>query len=141
MPNTQVASGKCLCGSVSIIAQSMNPEVNACHCTMCTKWSGPNLSSHCGSDVLVEPADKVSIFSSSDWAERAFCSECGTHLYYRMVEENDYIIPIGIFDQAKDLTLGLEIFIDEKPDYYTFANDTRKMTAAEVYSMYAPKEQ
>lgn len=35
----------------------------------------------------------------------------------------------------KGLLLELQIFIDEKPSYYDFANDTVKMTGAEFITM------
>lgn len=35
------------------------------------------------------------------------------------------------------LMLAREIFIEEKPDYYAFNNDTHKMTSAEVFAMFA----
>ncbi len=31
---------------------------------------------------------------------------------------------------AADLSMGSQIFIDEKPDYYDFANKTKMMTGA-----------
>ena len=34
---------------------------------------------------------------------------------------------------------GLQVFVDRKPDNYTFANDTKEVTEAEIYEMYAPK--
>jgi hypothetical protein len=36
------------------------------------------------------------------------------------------------------MVLTSQIFIDEKPAYYTFANQTKTMTGAEVFAMFAP---
>jgi len=90
--------------------------------------------------VSIEPSDKITRFTSSAWAERAFCKDCGTHLFYRIVPSNEYIVPIGLFQDSIDFNLETEIFIDEKPAYYSFSNDTKKMTGAEVFAMYAPEQ-
>ncbi|EPH2470460.1 GFA family protein, partial [Acinetobacter baumannii] len=36
----------------------------------------------------------------------------------------------------KDLKLDMEIFIDSKPDFYNFQNDTKKLTEAEVAALF-----
>ena len=80
-------------------------------------------------------------FQSSDWAERGFCGNCGTNLFYRVLASDEYIVSPFVLDDQSDLTLTGQIFIDEKPDWYAFANETKNMTGAEVFAMYAPKEQ
>lgn len=35
-------------------------------------------------------------------------------------------------DDVGGMSLGEEIFVDEQPDYYTFAQDTHRKTGAEV---------
>jgi len=138
MSNIQTATGKCLCGAVTIHAKAINTNISACHCEMCRKWSGPLLATHCGSQVNIEPTEKIASYTSSAWAERAFCKDCGTHLYYRITPSNEYIIPIGIFQDTINFNLQTEIFIDEKPACYSFANQTQKMTGAEVFALYTP---
>jgi len=46
---------------------------------------------------------------------------------------------LSAFDDIDNdnVTFTSEIFIDEKPDYFSFANDTKKMTGAEVFAMFA----
>jgi len=43
------------------------------------------------------------------------------------------------FGDSETLEFGLQVFIDRKPEYYTFADKTKKMTEAQIYEMYAPK--
>jgi len=81
----------------------------------------------------------VVVFDSSDWAERGFCKHCGTHLFYRLKEPQEYQIPVGFFGDSAAPEFGLQVFVDRKPDNYTFANDTKEMTEAQIYEMYAPK--
>ncbi|WP_298447135.1 GFA family protein [uncultured Marinobacter sp.] len=130
--------GKCLCGSIEVVSESQ-AEVGLCHCSMCRRWSGgPMFAVHCGSNVKFE-GDEPSTYQSSDWAQRGFCSKCGTHLFYHLLPNNEYIIPAGLF-QSEQFALNSEIFIDEKPAFYEFKNKTKKMTGQEVFDQFAPKE-
>jgi len=79
----------------------------------------------------------LATFSSSDWAERGFCSKCGTHLFYKLKESGQYIVPVGLLDVAPGLNFDHQIFIEEKPAYYDFANDTKNMTGEEVFAQFA----
>jgi hypothetical protein len=129
--------GHCLCGAVSITARD-NPEMSACHCSMCRRWGGgPFLVVHCGTDVQISGADKITAFRSSDWAERGFCSVCGTHLFYKLVPTGEYIVSSGLFQEGQ-FRFHEQIFIDEKPASYDFANATAMLTGAEVFAKFAP---
>ena len=93
----------------------------------------------CGTDVDFEDVETLSVYNSSEWAERGFCSTCGTHLFYRVKESGQYFIPAGVLDRESDCTLSGQVFIDEKPGYYSFANKTHDMTGAELFEMFASK--
>ena len=94
---------------------------------------------HCGSDVQISGAQPVT-YRSSDWAERGFCSTCGTHLFYRLRQGMEYILPAGLF-QDREFQLASEIFIDEKPAFYELKNDTKKLTGREVFEQFASEQQ
>jgi len=128
--------GKCLCGAVKIVAKAESHEVGACHCAMCRRWgSGPFMEIDCGTDVQIEGEEHVTCFASSPWAERAFCMKCGTNLFYRLKEANQHMVAIGLFDDNDGLTFKTEVFIDEKPDFYSFAEDTKQLTGAELFAL------
>jgi hypothetical protein len=130
--------GHCLCGAVGITAPD-NPQMSACHCSMCRRWGGgPFLTVHCGPDVRISGSEHVTAFRCSDWAERAFCARCGAHLYYRLVPANEYIMAAGLFQDGTAFQFSEQIFVDEKPGSYAFANDTSELTGAEVFAKYAP---
>ena len=42
------------------------------------------------------------------------------------------------FDDRGGYAFKSQIFIDEKPGYYEFANQTHNMTGAEVFAAFAP---
>ena len=130
-------SGRCLCGAVSFTAEQMSRHVGACHCAMCRNWGGgPLLALDCGTDVAFSGEENISVFDSSDWAERGFCARCGSHLSYRLKESGQCFIPVGLIEQQQDLVLDHQVFIDKKPEYYSFANPTKDMTEAEVFALY-----
>jgi len=109
--------------------------MDACHCNTCRNWGGgPFMTVHPGPGVQIDGKDSIKAYRSSDWAERAFCGECGTHLYYHLLPRDDYFFAAGLFEENADFTFRRQIFIDSKPAGYAFANDTEKLTAAQVFA-------
>lgn len=137
-------TGGCLCGAVRYRIAAVPDHADACHCGMCRKWSGGVFLAVAVApgDLIFENEDNLACYPSSDWAERAFCKTCGSSLFYRLTVPGPHRgachVGIGSLDDPSDLPLVSEIFIDEKPDGYAFAGETRKMTAAEVMAMFAP---
>ena len=138
MENKKHAKGSCLCGNVIIETTKMDINLGACHCSMCRKWSaGPYLAVDCGNEVVIHGEEHVSIYNSSDWAERGFCKNCGTNLFYRLKETKKTIASSELFNDPS-LKFDHQIFIEEKPKYYDFSNETKNMTGAEVFAAFAP---
>jgi len=139
MESAQQRSGGCLCGAVRFTASPSDHEVGACHCSMCRRWTaGPFLVRDCGTSLKIEDKANLGVYRSSEWAERAFCKQCGTPLYYRLIDKDLFFVSAEAFDDVKGLTFSSQIFIDEKPAYYDFANKTHNMTGAEVFAQFAP---
>jgi hypothetical protein len=134
-----IGKGSCLCGAVNVSAKTMSNKVGACHCSMCQKWAGgPLMVVDCGSDVSFQGEENIGVFNSSEWAERGFCKKCGSHLFYRLKESNQHFMPVGLFDVGEEWIFDHQVFIDEKPEYYCFSNETQNITGAEVFAMFAP---
>ncbi len=81
--------------------------------------------------IEISGEDQLSVFKSSDWAERCFCKQCGTHLFFRMPESGMTIVWAGAFDDQSALKLTGEIYIDEKPASYDLAGDHPRQTGEE----------
>lgn len=129
--------GQCLCGAVTFRSPTAR-EISVCHCGSCRRWGGgPLLAVHCGPNVRFEGGDQLAVFASSEWAERAFCRQCGTHLYYKLLATGEYFVPAGAF-KSSDFELASQIFIDNKPPYYTFANETTMLTEQQVIEQFTP---
>jgi len=132
------ANGSCLCGKVHVSAKAMNTHAGACHCSMCRKWSGgPAMVFDCGTDISFSGQEHIKVYNSSDWAERGFCNLCGSHLFYRLKESNLHFMPVGLFDNVDDIVFDHQVFIDDKPSFYDFANKTKNMTGEEVFAQFS----
>ena len=141
MPDNKQSTGMCLCGGIKITVSRDDNDVGACHCNMCRKWnSGPFMAIEPTKVFITEGQDHIATFRSSDWAERAFCKSCGTNLYYRLVDADKHYVNAGLFADQDSMALSMQVFIDEKPSYYEFANQTKTMTGAEIFAMFAPPE-
>jgi len=78
---TQI-TGSCLCGKVAYSAK-VKTGAGACHCHMCRRWSGGlYMSVHALGKVEFQGAENIQNYESSEWAERGFCTQCGSSLYY-----------------------------------------------------------
>jgi len=140
-------TGQCLCGAVGFVVENLNPEFGTCHCKMCQRWAGSALLG------LTIPADSIRFtgtknirrLQSSGWAERAWCDKCGSGLWYRVTaegpEHGTYHMPIGLLDDTSGLVMTREIFADEKAEVVNFSGERKTMTGAEVFALYAPKEE
>ncbi|GAB1265355.1 GFA family protein [Aurantivibrio infirmus] len=128
-------SGSCLCGAVTFTATGLGHSVGACHCNMCRKWGGgPYLEVDCGTNVSFDNVANISVYDSSEWAERGFCKHCGSHLFYRIKEGQLHMVPVGLFDNDEGLVFDHQVFIEEKPSYYDFSNKTKNRTGAEIFA-------
>ncbi len=138
MSKTIETKGKCLCGKVEIHAKKLQTQIGACHCTSCRTWGGgPFLAIDGGEDVVFTGEEYISIYNSSDWAERGFCKNCGTNLFYHLKKPSKYILTVGLFGEDNAFNFDHQVFIDEKPGYYNFANETKNMTGEECFAAFS----
>lgn len=119
--------GSCLCGAIEVTTADQS-SIDICHCTTCRRWGGgPLFAVHCGPDVTFGGRQKPAVYRSSNWAERGFCATCGTHLFYHLLPTADYMLSAGIFADETAFCLNTQVFFDEKPAFYSFANETPTM--------------
>ena len=135
-------NGKCLCGTVSFVATDPDPKLGACHCSMCQHWTGSALVTATVKHgaMQIDGTEHLTHFKSSDWAERAFCSKCGSGLYYEVTAPGKHhgmrYVPVGLFDDTDGMKLEHEIFYDKRLKAFSFSNETKKMTEAEVMALF-----
>ncbi len=71
--------------------------------------------------------------ASSPFAERAWCGECGAHLWFRE-HGKDYELSPGLFDEARSLPLVREVYADRAFAACHLAGEHRRVTRAEYES-------
>ncbi|WP_374395982.1 GFA family protein [Tabrizicola sp.] len=125
--------GGCLCGAVRFKARLTGTKFGVCHCPMCRKWTGLALLGITvpEGNVAWTGLGHVARRQSSPWAERAWCADCGSALWFRVTVNGPYAgnleLPVGTFDDANGLAMANEIYIDFKPDSYAFAGEGRQV--------------
>lgn len=124
--------GKCLCGSVGITLDAPHAEVDVCHCRMCQRWTGAMYAGIEGEDFSLSGADNITVYRSSDWAERAFCSRCGSNLWYKFLPTGNRTFLAGLFELPDDVPIKQQIFVDEKPDWFDLAQNSPMKTGPEI---------
>ncbi|MEM8878362.1 MAG: GFA family protein [Pseudomonadota bacterium] len=131
-------AGACLCGAVTVKATPKHETTEACHCSMCRQWSaGPYIAIGCGENVSLAGGDAIGIYRSSEWAERVFCRICGTGIAWRLQQGGEYHVNAQLFAEAPEFPLSMQVFIDEKPASYSFSQETKTLTAAEIFAMFS----
>lgn len=127
------ADGHCLCGKVEFSIELNSKTFDSCHCSMCRRWNGgPGLGVHAMNGVSFKSEEFVKVYDSSDWAERGFCGHCGTHLFYRLKNGKLWSVPLGVLNDPSDFKFTTQIYVDNKPEFYSFAEETKMMTEADV---------
>ncbi|MXP25998.1 GFA family protein [Altererythrobacter indicus] len=124
--------GQCLCGAVSITLEQPDPAISVCHCQMCLRWNGGAFAGIKGIGHRIDGEDSVQTYRSSDWAERASCSTCGSSLWYHYLPSDHYSFSAGLFILPEQMAISEQIFVDEKPHWYDFAQQSVMKTGPEV---------
>ena len=130
--------GHCLCGAVTVTVKGDHDSgIGACHCRMCQRWSGGLFLCFDAPATSVTVEGPVSEFQSSPFARRGFCPRCGSHLWFRDVNESgepadaNYELMPGLFDEAHDFPLRSEVYADRAMTSVRLAGDHPRRTAAD----------
>ncbi len=116
-------TGSCLCGAVSFEVHGELRPVIACHCIQCRKQTGSYMSATSCADaefVLVRQ-DGLKWFRSSHEAQRGFCKECGSVLFWKQDGSSTMSISAGSIDGPTGAPLEGHIFCESAGDYYEIA--------------------
>ena len=116
-------TGSCLCGAVKYEVHGPLRPVLACHCTQCRKQTGNYMSATAADDgdLRITEARGLKWYRSSPEAQRGFCGECGSVLFWKG-EGRDYTsITAGSIDGPTGLALEGHIYCENAGDYYEIA--------------------
>lgn len=109
-----VLSGGCQCGAVRFRMDGLPKDVSVCHCRMCQKAFG----AYYAPLVAVGDAEvnwtkgEPKRFSSSNFAKRGFCENCGTPLTYEAPD--GLSLAAGAFDDPSRLPPTVQFGVECK---------------------------
>ena len=96
-------TGGCLCGAIRYSVTAQQSENWYCHCRMCQRWTGSVVAT----DAIVKKKDlritkgEPKYYRSSHFAERGFCSDCGSPLIFRAIDDDWLSIQTGTLDDPE----------------------------------------
>ena len=124
--------GGCLCGGVRFRTTNRLDSLLICHCGQCRKQSSSyyRATETIREDFTLLKQDTLRWFHSSEDAERGFCGDCGSTLFWRKTskghgyrgENTGISILHGAFDERLPLKLEAHIFTKDASGAYPLPN-------------------
>jgi hypothetical protein len=123
------ATGRCLCGAITIRINGALRDVVVCHCGQCRRWHGapPGYSSARLEDVEVLGRRNLKWYESSPEARRGFCRVCGSSLFWEPRGAGRVAIAAGCLDQPTNLHTICHIFTADKGDFYEITDGLEQL--------------
>jgi hypothetical protein len=119
--------GSCLCGNVSLEIAGPLRNARFCHCSNCRKFSGmsPAAWGLVQTDQLtVSPSDSGVSKYNSGGGLRAFCSSCGSPLWYEPAGMPQYRgIPLGVIDEGEVPNPAMHVWTKSKVPWTSFGDE------------------
>jgi hypothetical protein len=99
-------TGGCQCGAVRYRATMPPSDVSYCHCRMCQRAVGNLFAALAmfAKERVAWTKGEAAVFASSSAAERGFCRNCGTPLFFRYKASPDIELTVGSLDHPEALT-------------------------------------
>jgi hypothetical protein len=120
-PNKQT-SGSCLCGVVEFSANLPSKWCAHCHCSMCRKTHGAGYVTWIGFEQdqvwFTHGEDQLNWFESSPGAQRGFCRQCGSSIFFRSERwTGELHIAVGCLNGEIDRQPQANVFFDQHVDW------------------------
>lgn len=130
-------SGHCLCGDVTFVATGDVLRVSACYCGMCRAQNGGGAfhGAEFRGELLIENDKGLKWFAASEKAERGFCANCGSSLFWRANSDTTFFdVSLGALTDISTLKLDAHIFVDDCADYQHIPDTAPHLTEADVHA-------
>lgn len=93
---------------------------------------------HAEGQPQITGEEAITRYASSEFAERGFCSRCGSNLFYHLKSgqfsaEGEYMLAAGMLELPDNVVFDNEIYTDTQPGWYRFADPAsrKRMTEKE----------
>lgn len=133
MNKSNISRGGCLCGAIKYRVEGPLRPVVACHCRQCQRTSGFHVAATSSpKDAFnLESDQTLQWYTSSETAQRGFCNQCGSNLFWLQKNSDDMVIFAGTLDQPTGLKMVEHIYVEDKGDYYQLDDDLPKRKGSE----------
>jgi hypothetical protein len=118
-------TGGCLCGAVRFVSASAPVRGVICHCAMCRKHSGaPALAFvHFRASDFTWTQGAPKRYRSSEFAERGFCSTCGSTLSMHESVLSDRVqITVGSLDEPERVRIDDHVWTEQQIPWFKVAD-------------------
>jgi hypothetical protein len=115
-PETDAATGGCLCGAVRFRASGRLVRTEICHCATCRRSTGAAFAVFVlfrGAQVRIEGGSTTAFASSPDLRRHA-CRACGSPLFNRFAASQDIDVHLGAFDAPERFAPQSEIWTERR---------------------------
>jgi hypothetical protein len=124
--------GNCLCGAVEFSAGLPSKWCAHCHCSMCRKHHGAGYVTWVGFDQdqvrFLRGADCLGWYISSAGAQRGFCRQCGSSMFFRSERwAGELHIVLGCINGAIDRQPEANVFFDNHVDWMPIDESLKKV--------------
>jgi hypothetical protein len=117
--------GGCLCGAIRYRATSAPVRGVICHCFMCRKHSGaPALAFvHFPAQAFIWVRGQPTRFQSSEFAQRGFCSNCGSTLtMHEEVLADRVQVTVGSLDEPERVRIDDHVWTEQAIPWFQIAD-------------------
>jgi hypothetical protein len=118
-------AGGCQCGAVRFRATMMPADISYCHCRMCQRAVGNLFAT-----LAMVRRDRVewtkgapAVYESSTVAERGFCRDCGTPLFFRYKASPNFELTVGSFDDPTQFKPMHHYGVESQVPWHVIADD------------------
>jgi len=126
-------TGGCLCGAVRYEASEPPKDSDYCHCSMCQRWSGapawPAVAFPFAAFRITRGEPKF--YQSSPKVDRGFCSDCGSALFMRYPETDEFCVSIGSLDDAANAPPRRHVGIESQLPWFVLADGLPRIRSDE----------
>ncbi len=126
---TKPMTGGCMCGAVRYELSAAPLEVLYCHCRMCQQSQGGIFSVGAAfpRDALTLTQGAPKFHKSSEFGERGFCGDCGTHMMFRYRDSDTVYVYLGGIDHPENLAPTSHMGIESQMPWLTISDDLPRM--------------
>lgn len=132
MPHKNQVNGSCLCGAIKFRADLPSKWCAHCHCSLCRKAHGAGYVTWVGFAAtqvsIINEDQKLVWYESSPGAQRGFCQQCGSTLFFRSERwAGELHIVLANIDDDIDRQPQANVYFDNHVNWMPIDNSLKQV--------------